>query len=223
VPGDQRGRIRGRIQRRYAVSPAHAATQGQPIIEQGLHVLEIEGIDVFVLVVIGRGELCDRSRSEPEGGAVRTQPVAFRVPAEQQLVAVPQLDPGLQARTDDIEIALVAVERRPRDDGRAQRGRIVEIVDVIHAVGLEEPAEGSARNVAAVAEIEGAVETVVSREQVRAGAAKAGVVYPVCADIEIEAAVLIDLIAERRRRRLSFPGGVTLATATADVKIIALS
>src|SRR5262249_18705417 len=41
-------------------------------------------------------------------------------------------------------------------------------------------------------------------------------------DIEIEATVLIDLIAERGRRRLSFPGGVTLATATADVKIVAL-
>src|SRR5262249_15278706 len=111
----------------------------------------------------------------------------------------------------------------PRDDGRAQRGRIVEIVDVIHAVGLEEPAEGSARNVAAVAEIEGAVETVVSREQVRAGAAKAGVVYSVCADIDIEAAVLIGLIAERRRAKCSFPGGVTLAPAPTNVKITALS
>ena len=176
-----------------------------------------------MLIIVGGREL--RHDRVVEAGALarRAQPAALGIPTEQQLVAAEEIDARLQARTDDVEIALVAVERRARVDGRAQGRGIVEVVDVVDAVGLEEPAEPLGGRAAGQADVERAVVPVVGRKDIGARAAKSDVEHPVGADVEIDPVVLVDLIAERRRPRTPRPGGVELAVAAGNPEIVALA
>ena len=219
------GAIGGGIERRSAVRPAHAAAQRQPVVEQRLYVLEVERIDALVLVIVGGRERRHDRVVEAEAIPGRAQPVLLGIPAEQQLVAAKEIDARLQARADDVEIALVAVERRARGNSRAQGRRVVEVVDVVDAIELEEPAQPVGGSRAGQADVERAVVAVVGGKDVCARAAKAGVEHAVGADIEIDAdcSRRSDSRATMRRNAAVQAVLTSPAAAATDVKVVALA